>query len=300
MPELSVMVRLSLGSLLFCGLTGCTTEPSPPVQPPAEADERLLLEPSALLEWPSSKPDLLVVDARPPEAYQTGHIPGALNIPVDSTWNEDFKMLSINEIERLFGESGISERDRLVLYDGGDHKSSARLFWVLESHGHSQVQVLHGGLPGWQAAGGSLTSEPTQGTSKTYRSAMQPARMASKLDTFQAIDNPNIILMDVRPTDEYEGKTSPIGRLGRIPSSLNLPWSTVLEEDNGVQRIRPHAELQADLTALNLTSQPIVAYCNKGKQSAVVYLALRDMGHAVAAYDGSWWEWSADDNMPRE
>jgi rhodanese-related sulfurtransferase len=85
----------------------------------------------------------LVVDAREPDEYAEGHIPGAVNLPFDEATSEP---------ERLEGlPSG--GRPIVVYCGGGSCELSLSLAWELIFAGHTRVTVYMGGFPEWVAAG---------------------------------------------------------------------------------------------------------------------------------------------------
>jgi rhodanese-related sulfurtransferase len=85
-----------------------------------------------------ARDEVLVVDARPEREFRAGHIPGALNIPVD----ELLARLHVLPLER-----------EIVVYCRGPYCAfSDEAVAILRAHGHSARRVS-GGLPDWRAAG---------------------------------------------------------------------------------------------------------------------------------------------------
>ena len=87
-------------------------------------------------------------------------------------------------------------------------------------------------------------------------------------------------------------------RPGRIPGSINVPWTTLV--DAATNRFRPPAELAAALNSGGIRAdQPVIAYCGGGISATVDLFALWLTGHDDARlYDGSLTEWSANPDLP--
>jgi len=82
-------------------------------------------------------------DARDPDEYAAGHIPGAVSMPYEEVSSEP---------ERLEGlETG--GRPIIVYCGGGTCEVSINLAWDLIYAGHSRVVVYMGGFPEWAEAG---------------------------------------------------------------------------------------------------------------------------------------------------
>jgi len=81
--------------------------------------------------------DAVVVDARSPERFQTGHIAGARNVP--------FERLD-EEAEKRLGQA--KERPIITYCDNG--LTGARAASLLAKHGFSKVYNLRGGLEAWR------------------------------------------------------------------------------------------------------------------------------------------------------
>jgi rhodanese-related sulfurtransferase len=85
----------------------------------------------------------VALDARRPEDFALGHLPGALSLPV-----EEFDAHFAQVAPRL------SPGTPIVVYcGGGDCTLSHELAATLRQMGYGGAQVLRGGLAAWQAAG---------------------------------------------------------------------------------------------------------------------------------------------------
>jgi len=85
----------------------------------------------------------VAVDARRPEDYALGHLPGAVSLPV-----EEFDFYFPRSQARLHPDSP------LVIYcGGGECTLSHELADALTQMGFRQVHVLTGGIDAWRAAG---------------------------------------------------------------------------------------------------------------------------------------------------
>lgn len=86
---------------------------------------------------------VVFVDAREPDEYAEGHIPGAISMPYDEVSGEP---------ERL--ENLQAEGKAIAVYCGGGAcELSLNLAWDLIYAGQKKVLVYMGGFPEWVAAG---------------------------------------------------------------------------------------------------------------------------------------------------
>jgi rhodanese-related sulfurtransferase len=90
---------------------------------------------------------VLTIDVRDPVAFRTGHIPGAVNVPLD-------------ELDAQAPEIEVLARRRpIVTYCAClDEHASLRAVEVLNARGVMNVGALVGGLRAWIASGGKLQS----------------------------------------------------------------------------------------------------------------------------------------------
>ncbi len=102
---------------------------------------------------------ITVVDVRPAEAYNQGHLPFSLNIPAEA-----FKS-NVNNPDKLaeiLGPAGVDASHEAVVISGaGLTKESALAFLMLERLGQKKVSVLMDSIGVWTRPNFAVTKEPT-------------------------------------------------------------------------------------------------------------------------------------------
>jgi len=253
----------------------------------------LVAEPSALSEALNDD-NLRIIDVRSADAYKAGHIPGAVSIPADALSDPNAHIagarLSDSELAALFGQSGIDNTKRVVIYDdqGGFH--AARLFWMLEYYGHQDVAVLNGGFPRWQSEGLPVSQDAASVAPTTFALNVSPRKEATADWLLAHESDDNAVVIDVRPTNLYEQ--------GHIPWAMSIPWKLNLSEDG---TLKSEEDLTAHFAAFGVTpDKKIAIHCQDGKASAHSYWALRAAGFPrLRVYDRSWAEWGVADDLPK-
>jgi thiosulfate/3-mercaptopyruvate sulfurtransferase len=247
------------------------------------------------------KGGIKVLDVRPRDAFITNHIQGALNIPVDETFSPvepRYKVGSIPYMQDLFGKAGIDNKIPVVLYDDGGHINAGRMFWVLEVYGHRQVAVLNGGFPAWQEQGLPVAVGDPQVDPVQFTANINPHRLATKFSTRLAVEHSQThTIIDARSPEQYQGQSSPIERKGHIPGAINIPSERNVYKRDGVVYLLPVTELQTLYAGVG-EQDKVITYCNRGKASSLTYYVLRLLGRDVSHYDGSWFEWGGDPELP--
>lgn len=244
--------------------------------------------------------DLLLVDVRNNTSYRHNHLPGAINIPVDLTFNQKgdhTRIASLQQIRDVLSQVGVRQQNYLVLYDNGMLKNASHVFWVLETYGQKKISVLDSGIAGWIADHDPLSQQTTILSPSNYIPSISPHRLSTELAIRLALSNPNVIIIDARSHAEYLGLSSRAKRKGHIPHSINIPWSDNLADVASVPRLKSRQALQSIYSMLH-PNEKVIAYCNRGKESSVTYLVLRDLGYHVSIYDGAWLEWGNNDHLP--
>ncbi len=263
---------------------------------PAQA--QFVVSPVALL--PQLK-DVVLLDVRTEQSYSTGHIEGALSLPVEWTYANqslDGAIVQPAQAQATLRQLGITADTKVVVYDSGKMMDAARAFWTLEVYGIKQVQVLDMGYAGWTALGYSESLDIPLRSPSDYVARIDQRRIATKLTTLAATQNPNQIIIDARGKSDYEGKTSSAKRFGHILAARNIPaaFNVIALENQGDQflSLDALARVYADVPK----DKRVVLYCAIGRISSSNYLALRALGYDVANYDASWQQWGNDFNLP--
>jgi thiosulfate/3-mercaptopyruvate sulfurtransferase len=292
--------NLLLAVLLLVGLSLGVTKNSLLASTDAVViDSPLIVE----LEWLKQSlndPALVVIDARPANAYQSGHVPGAVSLPVQLTFGQDpddAKVAPINHIQGLISQLGIGSENKAVIYDDGSFIDAARLFWVLETYGHKNVALLRGGYDAWVSKNYPVSWDAVKRNPGKFVPTVIPERLATKLKVRLTIENPEAVIIDARSKDEYSGKSSKTTRYGHIPTAINIPATNNFNLENGAHYLKENSDL-AKLYSNVGRDKHVIAYCNRGKESSLTYFIMRSLGYDVSVYDGSWYDWGSDANMP--
>lgn len=262
-------------------------------------------------EWLGERlaaPDIRILDASwhlPDEGrdakaeYEAGHIPGARFFDIDEIADTSSSLPHmappmerfVSRVRRL----GIGDGHRVVVYDTKGIFSAARVWWLFRLYGKTDVAVLDGGLPKWQAEGRPL-EEGQPILSDRHFTARRNAALVRDVTQVAAIAKlGEAQIVDARSPGRFRGdepEPRPGLRAGHIPGSKNVHYATLM---NGDGTMKPPDALRAVFAAAGVdVTRPVVTTCGSGVSAAVINLALERLGNVRhSLYDGSWAEWGA-------
>lgn len=237
------------------------------------------------------------------QAYQAGHIPGAVGFNWQTQLQDQVSrdIISKSAFEKLLGEAGISPDDTAVCYGDNNNWFAAYGFWLFKIYGHRDVRLMNGGRAKWlNEADKSLTTELPRVKPIAYHAAEADVSLRARLpQVFAATSGGALNLVDVRSPDEFTGKVvAPPGmnetaqRGGHIPGAKSIPWSTAVNPDG---TFKPVAELrQIYLEQKGVAAdKETIAYCRIGERSSHTWFVLKYLLGLknVRNYDGSWTEY---------
>lgn len=251
----------------------------------------------------SKDENVVIVSARPPADYASKHVKGAVNIDHNTLYKEEGVKSMLKtpaEIAAILGEKGINENSKVVIYDSGSCKASGRLYWILKYVGAKDVNLLDGHIKSWMKARKPVTSKPTEVSPATFTPTVDASLYAS-MDYVKANrENPDILLVDVRTTEEFEGKNEDenLTRKGHIPGAIHFQFDLVFDEDGAM---KSKDEIAASLNEAGITAdKEIVLYCATSVRAGIVFAALKDIMEYpnVKIFDGAFYEWESDPANP--
>jgi len=246
----------------------------------------------------------IVWDVRSEEAYNKGHVPGAVNMDDPQNVLRDGKndyLLPIPELETSLGALGIDPSQEIVVYGTKGMPSAYFAEQTLRYLGADKVNVYHGGFDDWKAADKPVGAQRTQRPPVAFEARLKKDRMVSTQDVLARLDRPDVQLVDARTTKEFSGDDIRALRGGHIPGAINIPYEynwvdpdtprklqrRQVQNKDGMA-LKSREQLQALYAALD-PDKEIIVYCQSGSRSSVTATVLEELGFKnVKLYDGSW------------
>lgn len=285
-----------------------TTEysPSAPTQ-----DSPLLISARDLIRDVAHLPTPVILDVRwrlgdpnGREHYYSGHIPGAqfIDLPGDLSSPPNSKegrhpLPSHEDFEKALRRAGVSDDDRVVIYDDSGNTGAARAWWLMRWAGKDDVYLLDGGLKAWIAEGEDLAVGPGN--------PVERGDFTMHFDDMHTVDIDEAahwpehgVLLDARAAERYAGRTEPVDkRAGHIPGAINLPTTSFLDD---LGRFLPPDRIREMLAEVGVTrGSETVVYCGSGVHACHALAAMEIAGlEPGRLFPGSWSKWSADRRRP--
>ena len=241
-----------------------------------------------------------ILDTRSNKLFKKGHIDGALNFPINLTYEhkkQNGKLTNPIKMQNIIRNLGLKNDSKIVIYDDGTFFDSTRLFWSLEVYGFTNVKILNTGYKNWQSLHYKISTKDSKVNPSKYIAQINSSRLATKFTTQIATKNPNQLIIDARPEKAYLGKVSSASRFGHIPKATNFPASHNIDYNENNAEFKNIETLKELYKGVD-KSKKVVIYCAIGRIASTNYFALRELDYNVANYDASWKEWGNDNSLP--
>jgi thiosulfate/3-mercaptopyruvate sulfurtransferase len=244
--------------------------------------------------------------------YDTGHVPGAVNIDWHADLNDPLQRDYVNpeNFAALLSRNGIGPDTTVIFYGDKNNWWASYALWVFQLFGHTNVKLMNGGRMKWLAEGRELSKDRPSYPAANYP---VPKRDDSKIRAFrddvlkhQAAGKP---LVDVRSPGEYRGELLHMAdypqegavRGGHIPGAKSVPWARAANPDGTFKSAEDLRAIYEGEQGLK-SGDEIVAYCRIGERSSHTWFVLTYLlGYPnVRNYDGSWTEWGNSVRVPIE
>ncbi|SCX84056.1 thiosulfate/3-mercaptopyruvate sulfurtransferase [Paenibacillus polysaccharolyticus] len=230
------------------------------------------------------------------EAYEAGHIPGAVYLDLEKDLSAPVTehggrhpLPDPTTLASRLAKAGIGSNSRIIAYDDQGGMNASRLWWLLRYLGHEQVYVMDEGFSAWKNAKFPMATDVPVQIPSSFEWNLQPQMLASVEEAQHASASGSAMLIDSRDARRYAGLEEPIdAKAGHIPGAVNYFWKDVLGADgrwSGVEALEERfVKLGKD--------DAIIVYCGSGVSACPNVIALEEAGFSnVKLYSGSWSDW---------
>jgi len=276
-----------------------------------------------MVSWVSSEwlvdhlddPRLLIVDCRQSShSYIGNHIPGAIYL------HESLLRMHIGKIptrwispaaaQIILSTMGIEENRPVVVYSDSKPKTpllqpvnngleQTLVAYCLARFGCRKVKILNGGFLQWRSENRPVGTDSGIACSSPFTPDVQIDFLAGDEECKRLKDEPDVVLLDTRPSYLYEGQgtwASP----GHITGAINLPAARMMDAGNSTL-LKTESEIRRILFSQDITPEKtVICSCGTGRSATAVFLVLKYyLGYPdVLMYEGGFTEWSSYPDDP--
>lgn len=275
-----------------------------PIHQRGYANPQLLAETNWLAEH-LNDPNVRIVDARPPQQYAAGHIPGAVNLPGTNgiPRTVDGEIAHPEEFSSVAGKLGIGNGGTIIVYDI-PNQHMGLVAWAFLYYGHQDVRLLDGGFEKWSREGRAISMEPASYPEANFTAKQVDTIYCSFSHAKASHGRPERVFWDTRSLAEFhgagEGHGKPPPRPGHIAGAAHLDWIELIDPE--AKTFKPAAELRALLESKGITpDREVNTYCGGGRRGSIGTLVLKLLGYENArSYIAGFSQWSRQLDTPVE
>lgn len=306
LPTKKWLIRPLVALLLIGALVGtaaCSSDDENAVGVASGLDDRGYASIDRLVttDWLADHLDddnVLIVDLRKDEDYAAGHIPGAIRVTPNTTFQAEVNgvpgmLPPADQVAASLAAMGATPETTIVIYDGIGSLWASRGIWVLAVYGHEDVRALDGAWGLWESEGHEVSTTAVTPSAGEYAFSGSPNSelIASWDEIVASVDDPEVLVCDTRSPEEYAGRDVRADRGGHIPESLNVNWNRAIDEQG---RFLPAADLKALYEGEGVVAgKTVYTLCQTAVRATHTWFVLSDLlGYDdVRVYDGSWVEY---------
>ncbi len=254
--------------------------------------------------------DLVILDIRSMDEFESAHIPGSQHTAYPGAWNTErdgipSRIPLTADLEAMLSSIGIGPEVSVVVVPAGTNSTeiggATWIYWVHKYLGHDAVAILDGGFAEWEwnghptESGASPDPEP-----RDFVAEVRPELIA-ETDYVAERMNSDVVIVDARPENQYTGavQSGLVTRPGHIPSAISLNNARFYNEL--FNRFKDVEGLEAELPPeLEDRSVQVITYCVGGHWGSINWFVLHELlGFENARlYEGSMAAWTRREDLP--
>ena len=164
--------------------------------------------------------------------YQAAHIPNAsfLNLQEElSDVNSEymFTLPGLEDLGERLQSKGVGEPYHIILYSANGMHWAARLWWMIYVTGYKRISILDGGLQDWQRLKYPIETGYNKFEPANFNLEPNHQMFVAKEEVLSALHDDKYHLINSLTEDIHFGQNPRYGRLGRIPTSVNIPFQNL-------------------------------------------------------------------------
>jgi len=235
------------------------------------------------------------------EEYKKEHIKNAIFFDIDKFSNKKTELPHMlpdeKEWEKIVSNLGITNEERIIVYDNSDVLSSCRCWYtfIFFRHKPNLISILDGGLSKWKKENRETTDKTLNHEKKNYKAKKISQLVKKKEEIDKNISEKKFQVVDARSKNRFLGlekEPRPGIRSGSIKNSYCLPFGELINPEDKTFLEKNLIKEKFAKIGINKENN-VVFSCGSGITAAVLSLAYSMINdkYLPKIYDGSWAEY---------